>query len=300
MPLHLSIKQSYWPHSATTKAVNTEFSLRALLSASAVAPAEAKILMAYILEKYYELPRSALLSRDELELNGNAFEEWKNLESKRLQGEPIAYLIGKRGFHNIDLFVAPGVLIPRPETELLVEIGLQEIRCLNAPTRILDLGTGSGAIALAIAHEAPQAMVTATDQSHEALEIAKTNAKQLMLANEVEFFQGSWYEALEGGAPFDIILSNPPYIASHDLHLKQGDLRFEPLSALTDHKDGLSCLETIISGAKQYLQPNGLIAVEHGFDQSDAVITLMKLAGFHNIQAHQDLGGHYRVASGRK
>lgn len=256
--------------------------------------------MAYILEKYYELPRSALLSRDELELNDTAFEEWKSLESNRLKGEPIAYLIGKRGFHNIDLFVAPGVLIPRPETELLVEIGLQEIRRLNAPTRILDLGTGSGAIALAIAHEAPQAMVTATDQSNQALDIAKTNAKQLMLTNQVEFLQGSWYEAIEGNAPFDIILSNPPYIASQDLHLKQGDLRFEPLSALTDHKDSLSCLETIISGARQHLQLNGLIAVEHSFDQSDAVVALMKQAGFHNIQAHFDLGGHYRVVSGRK
>ena len=153
--------------------------------------------MAYVLEKHYQLPRSALLSRDELELNEIALEDWKKLESKRLQGEPIAYLIGRRGFHNIELYVAPGVLIPRPETELLVEIGLQEIKRLNAPVSILDLGTGSGAIALAIASDSSRAIVTATDQSSEALEIAKTNAKQLNIADRVQFFQGSWYEALE-------------------------------------------------------------------------------------------------------
>ena len=280
--------------------MSANLSLRALLRDSVLASADAKVLMAYVLEKHYQLSRSALLSRDDLELNDIALEDWKNLEAKRLQGEPVAYLIGKRGFHNIELYVAPGVLIPRPETELLVEIGLQEIKRLNTPTSILDLGTGSGAIALAIASDAPQASITATDQSAEALEIAKTNAKQLNIADRVQFFQGSWYEALETGASFDVILSNPPYIASHDSHLNQGDLRFEPLSALTDHDTGLSCLETIISGAQKHLKPNGLIAVEHGFDQSEAVVSLMKLAGLRDIQTHLDLGGHYRVASARK
>ena len=280
--------------------MSANLSLRALLKDSTLASSDAKVLMAYVLEKHYQLPRSALLSRDELELNDIALEDWKKLESKRLQGEPVAYLIGKRGFHKIELYVAPGVLIPRPETELLVEIGLQEIKRLDTPTSILDLGTGSGAIALAIASDAPQAIITATDQSTEALEIAKTNAKQLEITDRVQFFQGSWYEALETGASFDVILSNPPYIASHDSHLNQGDLRFEPLSALTDHDTGLSCLETIISGAQKHLKPNGLIAVEHGFDQSEAVVSLMKLAGLRDIQTHLDLGGHYRVASARK
>ena len=280
--------------------MNKDLSLRSLLSDSALAPAEAKILMAYILEKYYQLPRSALLSHDDLELNAKAFDEWKSLESKRIQGEPIAYLIGKRGFHNIELYVAPGVLIPRPETELLVEIGLREIKRLNAPTKILDLGTGSGAIALAIAHEAQNAQLTATDQSIEALEIAKINAKILNVESRVQFFQGSWYEAIEASASFDVILSNPPYITSQDSHLSQGDLRFEPISALTDHGNGLTCLKNIISGAKNHLNPNGLLAVEHGFDQSEAVVALMKQAGFQDVQTHLDLGGHYRVASGRK
>jgi len=274
-------------------------SLRSLLGNCPLPQNEARILMAHILEQHYQLPRSALLSRDQMELSQIALEQWQSLLSKRLIGEPIAYLIGKRGFHNIELFVAPGVLIPRPETELLVEIGLQEITRLEKPTKVLDLGTGSGAIALAIAHAAPQALVTATDESVEALEIAKTNAQSLGLESRVQFRKGCWYEFLDQEARFEIILSNPPYIASQDPHLAQGDLRFEPISALTDHANGLTCLEAIISGSKAHLKPNGLLAVEHGFDQSDAVIALMNAAGLQGIQSHLDLAGHHRVVSGR-
>ncbi len=274
-------------------------SIRSLLSGSPLPPSEARLLMAHVLEKHYQLPRSALLSRDEMELNSEAMLQWQELQSKRLAGEPIAYLIGKRGFHDIELYVAPGVLIPRPETELLVEIGLQEIERLSRPAKVLDLGTGSGAIALALANAAPNALVTATDQSAEALEIAKMNTQLLNLEARVHLMQGSWYAALIDGAQFDIILSNPPYISKLDSHLKQGDLRFEPISALTDHASGLSCLEAIIDGAKDHLNLDGLIAVEHGFDQSDAVIDLMKTAGLSDIQTYPDLAGHARVASGR-
>ena len=280
--------------------MSTELSLRSLLSASLLPANEAKILMAYVLERHYQLPRSAILSRDEMLLNPQALRHWQDLESKRMAGEPVAYLIGKRGFHNIELIVAPGVLIPRPETELLVEIGLQEIARLGEQSQILDLGTGSGAIALAIAHEDSRALVTATDQSEEALEIAKINAKLLNVLPRVQFAHGSWYTALKTRQSFDIILSNPPYIPSEDQHLHQGDLRFEPISALTDHAGGLTCLQQIITGALPHLKPNGLIAVEHGFDQSAAVVTLMKMAGFIDIQTHLDLAGHQRVASGRK
>ena len=280
--------------------MSEDLSLRNLLGASTLAPSEAKILMAHVLEIHYQLPRSALLSRDDMLLNIEALSDWKALEARRLHGEPIAYLVGKRGFHNIELYVAPGVLIPRPETELLVEIGLREIKRLNIPTRILDLGTGSGAIALAIAHATSSAQITATDQSIEALVIAQKNAELLNVTSRVQFFQGSWYEALDPDISFDIILSNPPYIAAQDLHLSQGDLRFEPSSALTDHSSGLTCLEIIISEAQPHLNQNGLLAVEHGFDQSEAVVALMKSAGFSDIQTHRDLGGHYRVASGRK
>jgi len=283
--------------------MSSNLSLRFLLSDSPLPPNEARMLMAHVLEKHYQLPRSALLSRDDMALDSEALKEWQVLETKRSNGEPIAYLIGKRGFHNIELYVAPGVLIPRPETELLVEIGLHEITRLKQASAtqatLLDLGTGSGAIALAIAHAAPQVLVTATDQSAEALEIAKRNAKELGLEERVKLIQGSWYEPL-GRQSFDIILSNPPYIAKQDPHLKQGDLRFEPASALTDHATGLTCLEGIISGAREHLHPNGFIAVEHGFDQSEAVMSLMKAAGLREVKAYLDLAGHHRVASGRK
>jgi release factor glutamine methyltransferase len=276
-----------------------DLSLRSLLSSSPLPSSEARLLMAHVLEKHYQLPRSALLSRDDMVLSSEANLQWQSLQSKRLVGEPIAYLIGKRGFHDIELYVAPGVLIPRPETELLVEIGLQEIARLHGSAKVLDLGTGSGAIALALANAAPQALLTSTDQSSEALDISKTNAQLLKLESRVQLMQGSWYEALSVDARFDIILSNPPYISSLDPHLSQGDLRFEPKSALTDHANGLTCLEAIIDGAKAHLSPNGFIAVEHGFDQSDAVVDLLQTAGLGDIQTYLDLAGHRRVASGR-
>jgi len=279
--------------------MNPDFSIRALLSDSLLPHNEARMLMAHLLEKHYQLPRTALLSRDDMALSSEAMMQWQELQSKRLAGEPIAYLIGKRGFHNIELYVAPGVLIPRPETELLVEIGLEEIARLHQETTVLDLGTGSGAIALAIANAAPQALVMASDQSVEALEIAKLNAKALSLEARVRFVKGSWYEAIEGKLRFDIILSNPPYIPDQDPHLMQGDLRFEPISALTDHASGLTCIEDIITGAKEHLNPNGLIAVEHGFDQSKKVLEMMKTAGLRDIEARQDLAGHCRIALGR-
>jgi len=279
--------------------MSQELSLRSLLSDSPLPQGEARLLMAYVLEKHYQLPRSALLSHDDMVLSSEANLQWQSLQSKRLAGEPIAYLIGKRGFHGIELYVAPGVLIPRPETELLVEIGLQEIARLHGAAKVLDLGTGSGAIALALANAAPQVLVTATDQSSKALDIAKTNAQLLKLEARVQLIQGSWYKALSDDTRFDIILSNPPYISNLDPHLGQGDLRFEPISALTDHGNGLSCLEAIIAGAQAYLNPNGLIAVEHGYDQSDAVVNLMKITGLSDVQTHLDLAGHRRVASGR-
>ncbi len=277
-----------------------DLSLRDLLRSSALPQNEARLLLAHALEQHYQLPRSALLSRDEMELSPSALAYWKELESGRLNGQPIAYLIGKKGFHNIELLVAPGVLIPRPETELLVEIGLREIDQLSGKASLLDLGTGSGAIALAIASASPNIAATATDHSSEALAIALKNTKNLGLEARVQLVQGNWYEAISKEEQFDLILSNPPYIESNDPHLLQGDLRFEPINALTDQADGLSCLRTIISGAQEHLKPSGLIAIEHGFDQSAAVIDLMKSAGLRDIETHLDLAGHHRVASGRK
>ena len=280
--------------------MSVDRSLRSILSSSALPPNEARILLAHVLEQHYQLPRSALLSRDDMLLSSVAMDAWKALEARRIEGEPIAYILGKKGFHNIELLVAPGVLIPRPETELLVDIALGEISNRPGHIKILDLGTGSGAIALAVASAAPQSSVTATDQSPDALAIATLNAQSLSLTERVQFRRGSWYQALDSQALFDVILSNPPYITAQDPHLSQGDLRFEPSSALTDYGNGLSCLEAIISQADQYLKPGGLIAVEHGFDQSDAVVQLMNSAGFNDIEVHLDLSGHTRAVSGRK
>ncbi|MEY3224731.1 MAG: hypothetical protein RL565_921 [Pseudomonadota bacterium] len=275
-------------------------SLRELISNCTLPASEARILLAHLLEKHYQLPRSALLSRDDMRLNEQAFEEWENLVSRRVNGKPIAYILGKKGFHNIELLVSPGVLIPRPETELLVEIALAEITKLNRAAKVLDLGTGSGAIALSIASSTTLASLIATDQSPEALGIAKQNAQSLALSAQIQFEQGSWYEAISQQDQFDVIVSNPPYIASQDPHLGQGDLRFEPESALTDYGSGLSCLQAIISKAGNFLKSGGLIAVEHGYDQSEAVVVLMKDAGLIDVQVHHDLAGHCRAASGRK
>jgi release factor glutamine methyltransferase len=249
-----------------------------------------------------------------MEVSDAFLQAWQLLEQRRLDGEPIAYLIGKRGFHAIELMVDPGVLIPRPETELLVDLGLEELqRLLNHKNGLdesehlltmLDLGTGSGAIALAIASSQPKVSVVATDASPAALEIAEQNTAHLKLSDRVSFCLGSWYAALETpdntDRRFDLILSNPPYIQADDPHLSQGDLRFEPPSALTDFGSGLSCLSTIIDGAIAHLNPGGLLAVEHGFDQSPAVLERLALAGFQGITPHRDLAGHWRVASGRK
>jgi release factor glutamine methyltransferase len=196
----------------------------------------------------------------------------------------------------------------------LVDLGLDELRrILNKKNGLnesehslimLDLGTGSGAIALAIASSQPKVTVVATDASEAALEIAEQNAAHLGLSNRVSFCLGNWYAALQSlsspSRQFDLILSNPPYIEADDPHLSQGDLRFEPPSALTDFGSGLTCLTAIIDGALAHLKPGGLLAVEHGFDQSTAVLAQMTSAGFEDIRPYRDLAGHWRVASGRK
>jgi release factor glutamine methyltransferase len=288
--------------------------LRSLLNETRLPKNEARMVLAHLLEIHLQLPHSALLTQDDMALSDAFIEEWVLLEQRRLQGEPIAYLIRKRGFHAIELMVGPGVLIPRPETELLVDLGLDELdqiinnqNALNESEHLLtmlDLGTGSGAIALAIAASQPNVTVVATDASQAVLDIAQQNAAHLKLSDRVSFCLGHWYAALHtlDSSPrhFDLILSNPPYIAVNDPHLSKGDLRFEPPSALTDFGSGLTCLATIIDGALAHLKPGGLLAVEHGFDQSPAVLEQLAMAGFQDITPHRDLAGHWRVASGRK
>jgi release factor glutamine methyltransferase len=288
--------------------------LLSLLNETHLPKNEARIVLAHLLDIHLQLPKSALLTHDGMEISDAFLEEWQLLEQRRLHGEPIAYLIGNRGFHSIELMVGPGVLIPRSETELLVDLGLEELqRLLNNKNGLndsehlltmLDLGTGSGAIALAMAASQPKVRVVATDASQDALDIAQQNAVRLKLSDRVSFCFGNWYAALQSlsSTPrhFDLILSNPPYIQADDPHLSQGDLRFEPPSALTDFGSGLTCLTAIIDGALAHLKPGGLLAVEHGFDQSPAVLEQLALAGFQDIRPHRDLAGQWRVASGRK
>lgn len=215
---------------------------------------------------------------------------------RRADGEPVAYLTGRREFWSFELTVTPDVLIPRAETELLVETALQKIAA-DAAVDIADLGTGSGAIALALARERPKARMMASDSSEAALKIARGNAMQLKLGN-VEFAQGDWFAAL-GDRQFDVIVSNPPYIAENDAHLGQGDLRFEPTSALASGPDGQDDLRKIIGAAAKNLKPGGWLLVEHGFDQGTAVRELFGRSGFAEVFTARDMEERERVSGGR-
>ena len=214
--------------------------------------------------------------------------------AQRQMGYPVAYLMGKREFYSRDLLVNGDVLIPRPETETLVEAALLR---LVPRASCLDLGTGSGAIAVTLACERPALAVTATDASAAALEVARANAKTH--GARIEFLQGEWYAPV-AGQRFDLIVANPPYIAAHDQHLEQGDLRFEPRAALTDDSpDGLDSIRAIVAGAPQHLNPGGSILIEHGYDQAPAVAQLLAAAGFAGLESLADLAGIPRVAVGK-
>jgi len=214
------------------------------------------------------------------------------LIAARLRGEPIAYLIGRRAFWSLEFDVAPGVLIPRPETELLVELALARMP-VDLACPVVDLGTGSGAIALSLAHERPSAQVLGTDASGDALAIARANAQRLGIVN-VTFAQGDWYDAL-GGAQFDLIVSNPPYIAQGDPHLVEGDLRFEPPGALSSGPDGLDAIRVIVADAPRHLNPEGALLVEHGWNQAERVRALLRDRGFVAIETVRDAAGHERI-----
>jgi release factor glutamine methyltransferase len=215
---------------------------------------------------------------------------------RRIDGEPIAYIVGQREFFGLMLRVTPDVLIPRPETELLVELALER---LPPHGRVLDMGTGSGAITVALAHVRADADVSALDCSAAALAVAAGNAAQHLSqrAAPVHFIESDWYAAL-AGRPFDLIVANPPYIDAHDPHLLQGDLRFEPPGALTDHRDGLSALRTIVAGASAHLHPGGWLLMEHGYDQAAAVRADLAGHGFTEVQSWCDLAGIERVSGG--
>ena len=218
------------------------------------------------------------------------------LVARREAGEPLAYLVGKKEFLDLELAVSPAVLVPRPETELLVELAQDRAAGLARP-RILDLGTGSGAVALGLASRLKNARVTAVDASAAALVVARSNAERLHLA--VTFLEGDWYSPLASGERFDLIVSNPPYIAAGDPHLDQGGLPFEPAMALTDGADGLACIRSIVAGAGDHLLPGGWLLFEHGYDQADACRELLAGAGFQSVESWPDLAGIPRVSGGR-
>jgi release factor glutamine methyltransferase len=216
---------------------------------------------------------------------------------QRVLGQPVAYLLARREFYGRDFAVSGDVLIPRPETEILVAAVLAA--GLRSGAAVLDLGAGSGAIAVTLACERPDLQITATDVSEGALKIAKMNALDLGCAPRVEFLRGSWYAPV-AARRFDAIVSNPPYIAKGDVHLGQGDLRFEPGTALCDGSaDGLDSIRAIVAGAREHLNPGGALFVEHGYDQAAAVEKLFSKAGFDDLQSTPDLAGIPRVASGK-
>ncbi|WP_374013321.1 peptide chain release factor N(5)-glutamine methyltransferase [Pseudoxanthomonas koreensis] len=218
------------------------------------------------------------------------------LVARRAAGEPVAYLIGRRGFWTLDLEVCADTLIPRPETELLVELALERLDP-EAPARVADLGTGSGAVALAIASERPMAAVVATDASPAALAVAQRNAQAHGLGN-VWLRRGDWCQAL-GGERFDLVASNPPYIAQDDPHLVQGDLRYEPATALASGSDGLEAIRAIAAAAPAHLVPGGWLLLEHGLDQGVAVRALLQEAGLADVRTVRDLEQRDRVTLGR-
>ena len=218
------------------------------------------------------------------------------LLERRKQGEPVAYLLGRQGFWTLDLQVAEHTLIPRADTELLVEAALQ-LADADSSLNVLDLGTGTGALALALASERPQWSVTGVDRIESAVALAQSNQRQLQLAN-VQFLHSHWFSALSAQR-YDLILSNPPYIADNDPHLQQGDVRFEPLSALVSGADGLDDLRLIIAQASSYLNAEGWLLLEHGFEQAGAVRALLLQAGFVGVCSQRDLSGHERISLGR-
>lgn len=220
-----------------------------------------------------------------------------DLISRRIAGEPVAYLTGQKGFWSLELDVTPATLIPRPDTELLVELALKQTP-VDTPYRIADLGTGSGAIALAIASERPQAEVVATDASRAALVVAQSNATRLAIAN-ARFAHGDWCDALPHKA-FDLIVSNPPYIAEGDRHLTQDGLSYEPIGALVAGVTGLEAIERIVQQAKDYLVPGGGLMIEHGFDQHEVVQEIFAGAGYQKITCHRDLSQNWRVVQAQK
>ncbi|HEY8354540.1 MAG TPA: peptide chain release factor N(5)-glutamine methyltransferase [Methylophilaceae bacterium] len=258
---------------------------------------EAALEARLLLQAALRVDHAWLLTHENDTLDASAASDFEHGLQRRLRGEPVAYILGYREFFGLRLEVSPHTLIPRPDTETLVEAALTHIAA-EQPLRVLDLGTGTGAIALAIASCRPLADITAVDCSEDALSVAVRNAEQLGIGN-VRFLRSDWFTELQDRT-FDVIVSNPPYIADADPHLTRGDLRFEPKGALASGDDGLRDIRQIVAATGRYLHRNGWLLLEHGYDQASAVATLMRQAGFDHIGHHHDLAGIARVTAGRK
>lgn len=298
------------PPPQTAFVIDPGASVAAIIKTAPLETLENRLLVMHALG----LTRTQLITQDQRIVDKQQAEHLTQLFRRRMDGEPIAYIIGEREFFGLMLEVTPAVLIPRPETELLVELALGRLSDAQPNQNImhqsvLDLGTGSGAIAIAIAAMRPQVQVTAVDVSIDALAVARRNAARHLAGRSGDFnlVHSDWYAALnkssEFGEPtpqrFDLIVANPPYIVEGDRHLSQGDLRFEPLNALTDHADGLSALRIIANNASDHLNQDGWLLMEHGYDQAEAVIALLHTLPFEAIQSWQDLAGIARVSGGR-
>lgn len=244
------------------------------------------------------LPRSALLARPEIELTGAQEAGLRSLCERRLRGEPMAYITGTREFWSMDFALTPDVLIPRPETEHLVEYALNLIPA-NVEWRIADLGTGSGAVAIALARERPRCRVVASDLSEAALAVARANARRLG-AGDIEWRRGDWLDALAGLPPFDLIVSNPPYVRSDDPHLERGDVRFEPRLALDGGADGLNVIRVLIAHAHRWLRAGGTLLLEHGADQAASVHALFRRHAWRGVRQLRDYAKLARLSAGTR
>lgn len=252
---------------------------------------DAELLLAAAIGK----SRSFLHTWPERIVSSEDAETYASYLQRRRAGEPVAYILGQQGFWKLDLEVAPHTLIPRPDTELLVETALALQPA--SPAKVLDLGTGTGAIALALASDCPAWQVTAVDRIEEAVALAERNRQRLGLGN-VQVLASHWFGSL-AGQRFDLILSNPPYIRAEDPHLVEGDVRFEPSSALVAGTDGLDDLRVIVAQAPEHLLPGGWLLLEHGYDQAADVRALLSAQGFTEVDSRKDLGGHERISLGR-
>lgn len=261
---------------------------RKLLASSDSAKLDAQVLLCHVLSKDI----SYLYTWPEKQLNKNQFEQFNTLIEQRLSGVPVAYITGTREFWSLPLTVSPSTLIPRPDTETLVDLVLNHR--VNDDVSLLDLGTGTGAIALALASENNSWEISAVDFNEDAVELAKLNAKNLSL-NHVKIFQSDWYSKISENTRFDVIVSNPPYIDPLDEHLAMGDVRFEPKSALVADNKGLADIELIIQQGKNYLNTNGAVYIEHGYEQGRGVRQIFLENGYNKVNTEKDLSGNDRI-----